>query len=181
MPTEEEIDHSKKLEETRKKSVSPAGAAQKARDLAVMATPLGALSLASQLQVFDMPWIGLALSFAILKDVIDLVLGFTIIIPIVFALFALPIIALCLFIMGASSQNKKSARKTTVLLNRFLRGGPAARWGLLFAGTIFEFLPALDYLPVETTVAIVTIGMVLNERRIAARDARRLEAAEAVA
>lgn len=177
-----EQNHAENLNAAREESAKrPTSAAQNARNFAKMATPAGVLSLLSQMHLFDLPFFGIALILAALLDIFDVIANASVVLSaliFVFTLMISVVIALCLHIMGAGSGTQKRAKKTGKLLNKFLRGGPGTRYGLLFAGTVIEFIPAVDLLPIETTIVIITFIMLLNERREAKQAAREKDASQ---
>jgi len=172
MSVEEE--RAENLKAARSKSAGQArSASQNLKKIAKSATPAGALSLASQINLTDFLFFGIALTFALLKDILDLVgIGSLPAIGTVITLMASFVIGICLFALGASSGTRKTAKKTGKLLSKILKKGPASRYALLFGGTIFEFVFGLNFLPIETAIVIITFMMVLSERKEAAEAAQ---------
>lgn len=120
-----------------------------------MLQALSAMSLGNYVDPF-MDWIfGIALCFAILKDVVDLVgLGSLPVIGTVITFFASAIIFFSLLLAGGGGKKKKWAKK----------------YGIIIVGTLLEFLFGLNFLPVETCVVIAVYGLTLIERKEAAEE-----------
>jgi hypothetical protein len=142
--------HEERLNNAREGSVS--GAMNKVRDIASLATPMGAFSVLKQIKFLaDLPYAA-ALGAAILKDLLDLVFigslpGVGTVITILCSIF----IFMMMLLVG--SGNKKKA-----VSGMFKKGG------LILGGTLVEFLPGLDFLPIETLTVAGIYYLTLVER-----------------
>lgn len=121
-----------------------------------------AANIASLMTYIDpfMDWLfGIALSVALLKDILDLVgFGSFPAIGTVVTLMASATIALIMFITGSGSKAK--------MIKGLVKSG-AKRYGVLVFGTIIEMIFGIDFLPIETTVVIIVFILTLQERRSA--------------
>ncbi len=144
-----------RLAEARQAS-TPAGQAK----LALKGAKI-AISLMNYIDPF-WDWIfGIALSFAILKDIVDLVgLGSLPVIGTLITFFASSIIFFALLLAGGGGKKKRWAKK----------------YGILIAGTIIEFIFGIDFLPIETCVVIIVYGLTLMERRESEEDEQKQQA-----
>lgn len=110
------------------------------------------LSLANHIDpLWD--WIfGIALSFAILKDIVDLVgLGSLPVVGTLITFFASSVIFFALLLAGSGAKNKTK--------------GYLKKYGTLAIGTMIEFVFGIDFLPIETCVVVLTYVFVLQERQ----------------
>lgn len=142
--------HEERLYNARRSSVG--GAINKAKDVASLATPVGAFSLLGQIKFLaDIPYAA-ALGAAILKDLLDLVFigslpGVGTVITILCSIF----IFMMMLIVGSGDKKKAFS-------------GMFKKVGLIFGGTLVEFLPGLDFLPVETLTVAGIYYLTLTER-----------------
>lgn len=126
--------------------------------------PLESFTLLKYLDPF-MDWLfGIALIFAVLKDIFDIInnalvaaggVGWLLII--IFTTFCSLIIFFIMLITGASGKTK-------------IARNIAKRIALLIATTLAEYLPAIDLLPLETLVVIIIFYMTLKERKNSAQE-----------
>lgn len=123
-----------------------------------MSKVISAMSLSNYIRPFD-DWVfGIALSFAILKDISDLTgLGSLPVIGTIITFFVSAIIFFSLLIAGSGS--KKNLAKNLV-----------KKYGTLAIGTLVEFIFGIDFLPIETCVVILTFFFVLRERQETAEE-----------
>lgn len=145
MPNEEHMHRANALKEIRKKL--PKNPAQAARFLANKAL------LAKYLNPF-IDWLyGIALSAALLKDILDFVgIGSLPAIGTVVTIMASIVIWTVMIITGSSF---KAIKKRRLIL----------RYGVLFGGTLIEVLFGINFIPVETAVVIYVFVSTLEDRR----------------
>lgn len=152
----EDTDHSERLNRARQGSGSK-NEADKAMDLAQdaakIATPMGALSVLKQVDFLgDIPY-ALAIGAAILKDISDTVFvgslpGLGTVISILCSIF----IFMMMLLVGAGEKRKMAM-------------GIIKKGLVIFAGTLLEFIPGLNFVPIETVVAGMVYFMALSERK----------------
>lgn len=124
-----------------------------AKNMAAVATPAGAFSLLKQINLLsDMPYVA-AIGAAILKDLLDLVFigslpGVGTAITICCSIF----IFMMMILVGG--RGKKG-----------VASGIAKRAGVLLGGTLVEFMPGIDFFPVETATVLIIYVMTLSERK----------------
>jgi len=119
----------------------------------------GTLSLAGFLEITDIFFV-FGLAGAILKDILDLtLLGSIPVIGTVLTFMASGIIAAGMLITGSRKYKKKASGIASIMKNK---------WGILGAGTIFEFLFGLNFFPIETVTLLIIIHLTLSQRREAA-------------
>ncbi|PIP26954.1 MAG: hypothetical protein COX30_04530 [Candidatus Moranbacteria bacterium CG23_combo_of_CG06-09_8_20_14_all_39_10] len=117
-------------------------------------------SLIAQLDPF-MDWLfGIALIFAIIKDILDLIntalitaggVGWVLIV--VFTFIVSLIIAFTLLLTGSSGKR-----------------GLAKKIALLISASLVESLPAIGLLPIESIIVIILFWLTLKERKAAAQE-----------
>lgn len=95
---------------------------------------------------------GIALSCAILKDILDLVfIGSLPVIGTLLTFFASCIIFFCTLITGSGAK-KNFARRIM------------KKYGTIIIGTLIEFVFGIDFLPIETCIVIIVYALTLHER-----------------
>lgn len=117
-----------------------------------------------------MDWLfGIALIFAIIKDVLDYVDtaldaigGVGEILIIITTLICSMAIGFIMLLTGSNGKTKMAR----TIIRRFL---------ILVGGTIIEFIPGVDLLPIESLVVIVVVWMTLVERKRAAEENARIQ------
>lgn len=152
MSIEQNIEHANKLKELRKDmGKSPL---KKARYVA------GKVALMKYFNPY-MDWLyGIALSAALLKDIVDLVgIGSLPAIGTVITLMASITIFAVMFITG-----------------NFFKKRWAKKIGVVFMGTAVEIIFGLNFLPVETAIVIIVFYLALDDRRKEAEAAEKKKA-----
>jgi len=146
-------------EEDRKKNLNQAqrqsdlkNKADQAKNLAKSASPMGALKLASQIQVSDVLFV-IPVSAAVLKDVSDVILigslpGLGTVVSICCSIT----IGLFTIVLGGGGAKKSAKGSTKIIL-------------FLIGGTLVEMVPGVDFVPVETVTAVLVYILVLQQRR----------------
>jgi hypothetical protein len=149
-------ENKEKLEAGRQKKSLRKLASEIAREAGVTK----ASNLWKQLRLTDM-FFAVALISSLLKDILDFV-GNTnpvlFIICIISAFMASIVTWAAMVICGAGLRQRK---KRKLMKSIFTPN----KWALLVGGTIFEILPVLDFLPVETLTTFVIFIVILKERR----------------
>lgn len=127
-------------------------------------TPMGAMKLAAQWHPTDI-LVFAALTFAILKDIIDLALGWIPGVGTVITLCtSLLILAIFLFMLASGGASGwRASRKAGIM-----RGAKARIFFTLFGGTLFEIIIGLNIFPIETFSVLLAYRMMLINRRIEA-------------
>jgi hypothetical protein len=145
MVTEEHFQHAERLRDARKNL--PKKFKDKARFVAKK------VSLLNQLNPY-LDWLyGIALSAAMLKDILDLVvIGSLPVIGTVITLMATITIWAVMIITGSAF---KAFRKRRLI----------KRYGLLAVGTLVEMVFGIDFLPIETCMVVYIFVSVLQDRR----------------
>jgi len=128
-----------------------------------------AMNIGSLMTYIDpfMDWLfGIALIFAIIKDVLDLVGtaldvagGVGEVLIIIFTTICSLAIGFIMFLTGSSGKTKVA--KTI-----------AKKIMLLIVATLVEYIPGVDVLPIESIVVVVIVWMTLTERKTAAEASR---------
>ena len=127
-----------------------------AKDLAEVASPMGALSLLKQVHFFaDMPYVA-AMGAALLKDLLDIVTFETIVLPIVFSALCTIFIFMMMLLAGSGGRKKAA--------NSILKKG-----ALLVGGGVADAIPGIDFFPIETITVMMVYVMELIERKNAAK------------
>lgn len=145
MATEEHIQHAERLRDVRKNlPKSPAQAAKKVKQF---------FSIWKYFDPF-IDWLyGIALSAALLKDILDLVaIGSLPGIGTVITLMATITIWAVMIITGSAF---KAIKKRRLVM----------RYGVLAAGTLIEILFGLNFVPVETAMVVYIFVSALEDRR----------------
>lgn len=144
MATEEQIQHANRLKELRKNiGKSPL---KKAKFVA------GKLALIKHFDPF-WDWLyGIALSAALLKDIVDLV-----------GIGSLPVIGTVITLMATIT-----IFAVMLITGNFFKKRWAKKIGVVFLGTAVEIIFGLNFLPVETAVVIIVFYLALDDRRKAA-------------
>lgn len=123
--------------------------------------------------IIDMPFFGIALSAALLKDILDFTgLGSLPAIGTVITLIASITIAASILLIARS--NIGAVKRET----RFVSGFALKRVGALFGGTLLEMIFGIDFLPVETLMVIYIFRLVLLERKATSEASQRTSAQE---
>ncbi len=114
-------------------------------------------SLISSIGLLDIFFV-VAIMTAILKDLLDfLAIGSLPVIGTALTFMASITIIAAMFICGSSSSSKSKGKKITEKV--------AKKWGTLAAGTLFEMLFGLNFMPVETVTAFIIYIFILQERK----------------
>ncbi|MFZ5982233.1 MAG: hypothetical protein ACOYS2_01495 [Patescibacteria group bacterium] len=158
-----EEDFKKNLELTRNNKASLTNINPRKLNQSVATETKMALSLWKYLDPF-MDWLfGIALSLAIIKDVLDFVgvgslpaIGTAVTFCVSFA------IGLIMFITGSRGA-KKAVR------------GALKRFGVLAGGTGIELFFGLNFFPIESAVVVIVFYMTLRERAVSAKDEKSSE------
>lgn len=150
---EDEKKGHKELERAGARTGSMKNSLNLAKDTVGLATPQGIFSLAKQINFLsDIPYF-FAMGAAMLKDLTDLVLvGSLPGLGTVISLCASIFIFMMMLLVGAGEKRKMAT-------------GLLKKGGTLFAGTILEFVPALNFVPIETFTVIVIYILTLLDRR----------------
>lgn len=142
--------HSERLAAARRGGVNET--AKVAKDLAAVATPMGAVSLLKQIDfIGDMPYVA-AMGSALLKDLLDFVAAETVILSILFSALCTIFIFMMMLLVGANGK-KKGASK---LLSKI---------GVMGVGGIADAIPGIDFFPIETLTVVAIYVMELIERK----------------
>jgi hypothetical protein len=118
------------------------------------------LSSLKHIEITDYLFVGMALSSAIIKDILDYTplglpgLSAVLTFAASFMIFG------CMYIAGSSTSSAKI--KASV-------GGPFKKYGALVAGSLAEMIIGIEFLPIETMVVIYMYWLVLRERQSAAQ------------
>jgi len=115
-----------------------------------------------------MDWLfGIALIFAILKDILDLINNFLItaggvgwLLIMIFTSFCTIIIGLIMLLTGSSNKRTAAEKKAKGISKKIWK-----RILLLLGFSLVEILPVIDLLPMESIVVLVIFWMTLKERR----------------
>lgn len=152
MSIEQNIEHANKLKELRKNmGKSPL---KKAKYVA------GKVALMKYFNPY-MDWLyGIALSAALLKDIVDLV-----------GVGSLPLIGTAVTVMASIT-----IFAVMLITGNFFKKRWARKIGVVFMGTAVEIIFGLNFLPVETAIVIIVFYMALDDRRIVAEAAEKKRA-----
>lgn len=144
--------HAQRLEEARGGSkIDTKKELDSVKNLAKTATPLGALSLAKQIDFLgDMPYVA-AVGAALLKDALDSVFNLVLIGGLLSILCSI-FIFMMMFLVDAGKKKK--------MANGLMKKGLA-----LVAGGIADSFPGLGFLPIETLTVGIIYVMTLLERK----------------
>lgn len=147
-------DHASRLEESRKRKPGSIGnAALQVKNMAELATPMGAFSLLKQVNLLgDMPFVA-ALGAAILKDILDLAFNIFLI-GALFSILCSIFIFMMIYLAGAGGKRNEA-------------GGLMRKGLAIVAGGLTDAFPGLGFLPIETLTVGIIYAMVLAERRAA--------------
>ncbi|EKE25140.1 MAG: hypothetical protein ACD_5C00274G0001 [uncultured bacterium] len=158
----DQANHSDRLNRARQGNPGNKNEAEKAKDLVQdavnMATPTGIVSLLKHIDFLgDIPYVA-AMGAAILKDGSDLVLigslpGIGTVISICASIF----IFMMMLLVGAGEKRKMAM-------------GILKKGMIIFAGTLLEFIPGLNFVPIETLTIFVVYCMTLSERKHSQND-----------
>lgn len=157
-----EQSHTERLEKARVGNLTKSKI-EKAKNITNLTTPLGAVSLLGQINFLsDIPYAA-ALGAAMLKDLVDLAFigslpGIGTVITICCSIF----IAMMFFLAGISEGTIKKARR--------LAKGKAfqktvIRMLAIITGTTIEFLPGIDFFPVESAIVVIVYTWTLMDRK----------------
>lgn len=132
-----------------------------AKNLIKNATPWGMLGLFRQISFSDWTYF-LAFTLAILKDILDPleVTGIWLIVVFIATLLCSIFIAMMMFISGDSRRRK--VVRSWIALDK--------KWVVLILGTIIEFIPGIDILPIETATVAIIYVLALSDRKQAAEE-----------
>jgi hypothetical protein len=131
--------------------------AKVAKDLASVATPVGALSLLKQINFLgDMPYIA-AMGAAMLKDLLDFVAAPTIILSALFSALCTIFIFMMMLLVGSGGKKK--------VANNLLK-----KVAILGTGGIADSIPGIDFFPIESITVVAIYVMVLIERKNAEKN-----------
>lgn len=169
MSNEQQQNHASNLKAAQASSLK--NSARSARKQFKSAT--NTASLMAHINPF-MDWLfGIAIIFAIIKDILDLastaliaIGGVGVALLFITTTICFLFIFFIMLLTGSSSKNK--AMK-----------GLAKRFGTLALTTLVEFIPGIDVLPLETIGVVTIFWMTLTERKIAA-EKERLENAASI-
>lgn len=155
---QERLDDSRRRANSAESGSKAREAIKTAKNLAETATPVGAASLLKQINLLtDMPYVA-AFGAALLKDLLDLVLAETIILPIIFSMMCGIFILMMLQLAGSDSGKTKRAR-------RFAKSPMGKRILAIIAGTIAEMIPGLDFVPIESALVVFIYVLALIDRK----------------
>lgn len=146
--------HASRLDQARNRTAKTEEA--KARDAigdaASAATPMGAFSLLKQVNpMTDMPYVA-AMGSAMIKDLSDLVLFETVILPVLFSMMCSIFIFMMLLLVGNVGKKKGA--------NKFLK-----KIGFLLAGAVADSVPGINFFPTETLTVATIYFLELSERK----------------
>lgn len=128
------------------------------------------ISLMVHMHVMDMPFVGIALTVALLKDILDFVgIGSLPAIGTAITIVASIVIAAAMFIPAMDSGVKAGPRAQKQLKNNLYE---LRRIAALLGGTGVEMIFGIDFLPVETLMVIYLYHSILQERKKRADEAR---------
>jgi hypothetical protein len=137
------------------KSESIRNTMKTAKNIAKAVTPMGFLSLLTKVSIFkDIP-LACAFGFAILKDILDLALGFTVILPAILSILCSIFIFMMMLLSGGINKTK--------MARNILKGS------VLIGGSIIDSLPGIDFFPFETITVLIVYLLILSERASAER------------
>ena len=144
------------LNQAQRASHQKSDKARQAVNTAKNLTPMGALSLASQIQITDFLFI-LPFMAALLKDILDVVAEFVPLAGLIF-IFCISIccsifIGLFMLLLGGGGGKRKAAK---VILRYLI---------LIFGTAIEAFIPGVNLLPIETLLIVIIYVLVLVERK----------------
>lgn len=160
MPTEEEQEKAQQLKEIRRNL--PKNNLEKIRSTVSKAKNVPNIaSLITHIDPFTDWLFGIALSLALLKDILDLVgIGSLPAIGTVVTFIVSLSIGFIMLITGSRSKSK--------MMRSLIKSG-AKKYGVLVFGSIIEMIFGIDFLPIETTVVIIVFILTLQDRREASR------------
>lgn len=145
---EDDGNHEDRLAQSRKRRSN----VQRIKDVAKNASPMGAVSLLGQINLFsDMPYVA-AFGAAMLKDLLDLPAAATGILPIIFAMLCSIFIFMMMLVAGSGGKKKGAS----ALLKKS---------GVLIGGGVADSIPGVDFFPIESATVAVIYVMELNERK----------------
>lgn len=161
----DENNHAERLDKARRGSDKSEAekAKELAKDAAKLATPMGAFSLLKQIDFLgDIPYAA-ALGAAILKDLLDLVFigslpGIGTVITICCSIF----ITMMFFLAGVNDNTAKKARR---LAKSKTFQKTVIRMLAVITGTIIEFVPGIDFFPVESAIVAIVYTWTLMDRK----------------
>lgn len=149
-------EHKDRLNQSRLRENKLSNAINTAKTLKDIATPLGGVSLAKQINfIGDMPFVA-AMGAAMLKDLLDLVTGPTVILAILFSILCSIFIFMMLFLVS-SSENRKIGKNIATKYGK--------KMITLLFGAILESVPAIDFLPIQTITVVIIYIVTLMERK----------------
>jgi hypothetical protein len=131
-----------------------------AKKLASIATPLGLFSLFFQMSLFKDWMYGLALVFAILKDILNFIeatgVGYVLVI---IATFLCSIFIAMMMLLGKMVNGSVSQKQGKVILS----------WLILLFATVIELIPGINFIPEETFAVIIIYILMLSDRKSASQ------------
>lgn len=140
---------------------SAAKAADVAQKLAKNATPWGLLSLFFQMNLFRDWMYGIALLFAILKDILNFIevsgIGYALV---VIATLLCSIFIAMMMLLGRMANGSVSQKQGKVILS----------WLILLGATIVELIPGVNFIPEETLAVIFIYILLLMDRKDAQQE-----------
>ena len=154
------------LQSDRKQGNPAREAAKEMKELAAAATPAGFISLITQIQMGDWPYV-LALFAAAFKDLLNFIEVTVFLFALVIVLtFLTSIFIFFMMLLASFSENGKgaSARKKGKQTANMMKRGI-----ILLGGTIIELLPGINFIPWEVITVFIIYGMVLAARKQAGR------------
>jgi hypothetical protein len=146
---------------SRLRSVRQNNPPQEAKKLAVAATPVGFISLITQIQMGDWPYV-LAMLAALLKDFLNPfeVTGILYILIVVLT-FCTSIFIFFMMLLGSFSEGggrsaRRKGKQSAAMMKRGL---------VLMGGTVVDLLPGINFIPWEFITVLIIYGMVLMARK----------------
>ena len=127
-----------------------------AKKLAKLATPVGLFSLLFQMSLFKDWMYGIALFFAILKDILNFIevtgVGY---IFVIVATLCCSIFIGMMMLLGKMVNGSVSQKQGKIILS----------WLILLGATIVELIPGLNFIPEETFAVIFIYILMLSDRK----------------
>jgi hypothetical protein len=125
------------------------------------------ISIIGLLEITDIFFL-VAIMAAMAKDILDcLVIPAFPVIGTALTLMASFTIMAAMFICGASSTHRSKMEN--------LVGKAVKKWGVLAAGTCFEFFFGLNFIPTETVTAVIIFVFILQERKVSREEQKKEE------
>lgn len=146
----------------KKQSGGIKGVASAAKNIAEVATPMGAFSLLGQINfIGDMPYVA-ALGAAMFKDLLDLTFlgslpGVGTVLTICCSIF----IGMMLYLSEVDGKTKKKARRIV----KIIKSRTGKKIAIIIGGTILESVLGINFFPVESAIVIVIYALTLLDRK----------------